>query len=149
MLTNKLARRVSIGLALAASAVGSQSASAQLAGKWEGSIFAQGTQIPVVITFDSTAAGWSGTLLVAQLNPNAISMAVTVKKDTVSMQLPEEGMNAFLQGLMAADKKTMAGMVAVQGDNSGSFQVTKAASAAAKPPEKVEQTRTPKSPIFR
>lgn len=138
MLTSKLARRASIGAALLASALGIQSAGAQsIVGKWEGSIFAQGNSIPVVITFDSTASGWSGTLLVAQLNPNAITMAVTVKKDTVSMQLPEEGMNAFLQGLLAADKKTLNGMVAVQGDNSGSFQVTKAA-AAAKPPEKPE-----------
>jgi hypothetical protein len=134
MLTSTLSRRASFGAALVASALGLQTAGAQsIAGKWEGSIFAQGNAIPVVITFDSTAAGWSGTLLVAQLNPNAISMAVTVKKDTVSMQLPEEGMNAFLQGLIGADKKTLNGMVAVQGDNSGSFQVTKAA-AAAKPP---------------
>jgi hypothetical protein len=138
MLTSKLARHASIASALLVSALGAQALSAQsLVGKWEGSIFAQGNTIPVVLTFDSTATGWSGTLLVSQLNPNAITMAVTVKKDTVSMQLPEEGMNAFLQGLVAGDKKTMAGMVAVQGDNSGSFQVTKAA-AAAKPPEKPE-----------
>jgi len=134
MLTRKLARRASLGAAVLASAFGIQSAGAQsLAGKWEGSIFAQGTAIPVVITFDSTAAGWSGSFLVAQLNPNAISMAVTVKMDTVSMQLPEEGMNAFLQGILGADKKTLNGMLAVQGDNSGSFQVTKAAAAAKSP----------------
>lgn len=141
MLTSKLARRASIGAALAASVLGIQSVGAQsIVGKWEGNIVAQGNSIPVVITFDSTAAGWSGTLLVAQLNPNAIAMAVTVKKDTVSMQLPEEGMNAFLQGLLAADKKTLMGMVAVQGDNSGSFQVTKMA-AVAKAPEQLGDKR--------
>ena len=153
MMTRDLARRASIGVSLVASAFALNTAGAQttaaaappaapaagqpstIIGRWEGNIFAQGMQIPVVITLDSAAAGWSGTLLVAMLNPNAINMAsVVVKKDTVSMTLPEEGMGAFLQGLVSADKKTLNGMLAVQGDNSGSFQVTKV--MAVKPPEK-------------
>ena len=156
MMTRDLARRASIAVSLVASAFALNTAGAQttaaavspatpaagqpatIVGRWEGNIFAQGMQIPVVITLDSAAAGWSGTLLVAMLNPNAITMAsVVVKKDTVSMTLPEEGMGAFLQGLVSADKKTLNGMLAVQGDNSGSFQVTKVvAGAASKPPEK-------------
>lgn len=139
MMTRNLARRVSLAASLVASAMAFNTAGAQastLIGKWEGNIFAQGQQIAVVITLDSATAGWTGTLLVAQLNPAPITMAtVVVKKDTVSMTLPEEGMNAFLQGLLSADKKTLNGMVAVQGDNSGSFQVTKAATAAVKPPK--------------
>lgn len=141
-----LARRVSLAVSLAASALainvaGAQAAAAApitatnasslVAGKWEGSIFVQGMQIPVVITLDSAAAGWSGSLLVAMLNPAPITMAsVVVNKDTVSMTMPEEGMGAFFQGVLSADKKTLNGMLAVQGDNSGSFQVTKAAPAA-------------------
>jgi hypothetical protein len=128
-----LARRISVAASLAASALAVQSAGAQaspLVGKWEGTIYAQGQQIAVVITLDSAAAGWTGSMLVAMLNPSPIGMTVTVKKDTVSMQLPEEGMSAFLQGLLAPDKKTLAGYVAVQGDNSSTFSVTKAAPAA-------------------
>ncbi len=114
-------------------AVGAQS----LIGKWEGMLYAQGQSIPVVITLDSTAAGWSGTLLVAQLKPDPIVIAtVSIKKDTVTMQLPEDGMNAFIQGLLTADRKTLNGMVAVQGDNSGTFQVTKTPMAAKPAPAK-------------
>lgn len=137
-----LARRVSIAVSIAAAAfatntIGAQAAPSALVGKWEGTIYAQGMQIPVVITLDSTSAGWKGSFLVAMLNPNAIGIAsVTVKGDTVSLQLPEEGMGAFFQGLLSADKKTLNGMVAVQGDNSSTFQVTKA--AADKPPAKLE-----------
>ena len=146
MMTRDLARRVSLAVSLLSSAiavhgVGAQtmaaatpaSATSILAGKWEGNIFVQGMQIPVVITLDSAAAGWRGSLLVAMLNPAPITMAsVIVKQDTVSMTMPEEGMEAFFQGILSADKKTLNGMLSVQGDNSGSFQVTKAA-APAKP----------------
>ena len=149
-MTRDLARRVSLAVSLVASAMALSTAGGQataaaaaapagaqssaLAGKWEGNIFAQGQQIAVVITLDSAAAGWSGTLLVAMMNPSPINMAsVVVKKDTVSMTLPEEGMGAFLQGLLSADKKTLNGMLAVQGDNSGSFQVTKVVGAAKSP----------------
>jgi len=146
-MTRNLARRVSLAVSLAASAIavngaGGQataaattaaSASSILAGKWEGNIFVQGMQIPVVILLDSASAGWSGSLVITMFNPAPITMAsVVVKQDTVSMTMPEEGMGAFFQGVLSADKKTLNGMLAVQGDNSGSFQVTKAA-AAAKP----------------
>ncbi len=146
MMTRNLARRVSLAVSLAASAVALNGVGAQpsapatatsapsiFVGKWEGNLFVQGMQIPVVMMLDSAAAGWSGNLLVAMLNPSPITMAlVVVNKDTVSMTMPEEGMGAFFQGVLSADKKTLNGMLAVQGDNSGSFQVTKAA-AAAKP----------------
>lgn len=133
MFTRSLVHRASLAIAIAASAFAVNGAGAQsLIGKWEGNIYAQGSAIPVVITLDSASAGWSGTLLVSQLNPEAIVIAaVTVKKDTVSMQLPESGMSAFLQGLLTPDKKTLNGMVAVQGDNSGTFQVMKVVSPGA------------------
>lgn len=143
MMTRTLARRVSIAVSIAATALalntsGAQTAPAKVAspliGKWEGTIYAQGMQIPAVITLDSTSTGWSGSLLVAMLNPSPIVIAsVVVKGDTVSMTMPEEGMGAFFQGLLSADKKTLNGMVAVQGDNSSTFQVTKAAPAAKSP----------------
>ena len=144
-MTRNLARRVSLAVSLVASAVAFDAVGAQtsaatpaaapsiLAGKWEGNIFVQGMQIPVVILLDSAAAGWSGSLVITMFNPAPIAMAsVVVKKDTVSMTMPEEGMGAFFQGVLSADKKTLNGMLAVQGDNSGSFQVTKAG-APAKP----------------
>ena len=145
-MTRDLARRVSLAVSLGASAMalntlGAQaaapppaaSASLSVAGKWEGNLFVQGMQIPVVIMLDSASAGWSGSLLITMFNPAPITMAaVVVKQDTVSMTMPEEGMGAFFQGVLSADKKTLNGMVAVQGDNSGSFQLTKAA-APAKP----------------
>ncbi len=149
-MTRDLARRASLAVSLVASAIALNSAGAQpatataaaapaasIAGRWEGNLFVQGMQIPVVITLDSASAGWSGSLLVAMLNPNAIQLAsVAINKDTVSLTLPEEGMNAFFQGLVSSDKKTLNGMVAVQGDNSGTFQVTKiVVAAAAKPPQ--------------
>lgn len=139
-MTRNLAGRVTLVVSLVASAtavtsVGAQDAAAALKpvaqgspiiGKWEGNIFVQGQQIPVVITLDSASAGWSGSLLVAQLNASPIAMAsVVVSKDTVSMTMPEAGMNAFLQGLLSADKKSLNGMLAVNGNNSSSFQVTK------------------------
>lgn len=145
-MTRTLAR-LSIAVSIAASAfamnpIGAQAAAtaaapaaqgSPLIGKWEGTIYAQGMQIPVVITIDSTSAGWKGSLLVAMLNPSPIGIAsVTVKGDTISMQMPEDAMGAFFQGLLSQDKKTLNGMVAVQGDNSSTFQVTKAA-APAKP----------------
>ena len=142
-MTRTLARRFSIAVSMAASvfainSVGAQAMASPFVGKWEGTIYAQGMQIPVVITLDSTSTGWSGSLLVAMLNPSALAISsVTVKADTLSMQLPEEGMGAFFQGLLSADKKTVNGMVAVQGDNSSTFQVTKAAPAA-KPEAKLE-----------
>ncbi len=125
--------------ALIASALSVHAAGAQsIVGKWEGNVTAQGQTIPVVITFDSTAAGWTGTLLIAALRPDPIMIAtVSVKKDTVSMQLPEDGMSAFIQGLLTADRKTLNGMVAVQGDNSGTFQVTKVATAKPAPAKPV------------
>lgn len=136
MLTRTLVRRASLAISVVASAFAVNGAGAQsLMGRWEGNIYAQGSAIPVVITLDSASAGWSGTLLVSQLNPEPIIIAaVTVKKDTISMQLPESGMSAFLQGLLTPDKKTLNGMVAVQGDNSGSFQVMKVVTPGAVSP---------------
>lgn len=159
MMTRTLARRVSIAVSMTATVFALNTANAQagagpaatapatptakaspLIGRWEGTIYAQGMQIPAVITIDSTSSGWSGSLLVAMLNPSPIAIAsVVVKGDTVSMTMPEEGMGAFFQGLLSADKKTLNGMVAVQGDNSSTFQVTKAAPAAAKSPAQEEK----------
>ena len=142
MKMKNLVRRGAFASAFLATVLGGQAAGAQsLAGKWEGMVNAQGQSIPVTITIDSAAAGWSGSLSIPQLNPNPIPMTVSIRKDTVSMQLPEEGMNAFIQGILSPDRLTLNGMVAVQGDNSGTFQVKKtpapSKSAPAKPPATV------------
>ena len=147
MSIKSLVRRSAIASTLLAAVVAVNTAGAQsVAGRWEGVLYAQGQSIPVTITIDSAAAGWSGTLHIPQMLPNPIPMTVSIKKDTVSMQLPDEGMNAFIQGLLSADRTTLNGMVAVQGDNSGTFQVKKAAATASAAPAPAPAKSTPAKP---
>jgi hypothetical protein len=117
-------------LALAALVLTASTAAAQVQkGRWEGAVSMQQGSQPLVVTIDSAASGWAGSVL-AQGDEIKL-VEVKVKADTMSFGVPYNGMVVYFVGLVAEGK--FSGNMWVNNANAGTVELTKKSEAAKKP----------------
>jgi hypothetical protein len=107
-----------------------------VAGKWQGSVTSQNGTQDATITFDSTAIGWQGNIVVPDLGVDASPFtSVTVHADSITMTLPYQNVTITFRGHVTADMKTLSGQLLADDNDAGSFTFSRPAPAApAKPP---------------
>ena len=115
-MSGKTRRIVALLLAAAApSLVAAQSGS--IAGRWEGiaRVPSQGT-FRVVISLDSTATGWQGSLLVPEQSPDPFQfVSISHVQDSLVLTLPAAAQNAVIRVTRSRDGIRLTGVVEASG----------------------------------
>jgi hypothetical protein len=108
-----------------------QGTSPSLAGQWEGVARTPGNgALRVVITLDSTSAGWTGTLLVpTQTSQPFAFVSITRVQDSLILRLPATAQNGVLRIAPSRDGKQLAGIV--QSGSVGTIVAMRAGTAEA------------------
>ena len=85
-------------------------------GQWDGLARLPGQSVMrVTITLDSSAAGWTGVVLVPAARPQPFPLAAVVRnQDSLIVRFPAEAQNAVLRLKVSVDGKQMAGIIEAQ-----------------------------------
>ena len=127
-------RRIALVVGMMSLAVSSASAQSRK-GTWQGTVVTGNASQPLIVVFDSTAAGWIGAATAPSTTTDSLKLvSISMRADTLEFGIPYNGSVVFISGLVAAEK--FSGSMWINNSNIGSVELTRKAAAAARPPEK-------------